>query len=97
MPLFRLDDELKHGMRRPLLASLVLLGLLCVSIMLGLTVPFAAAGYVEIGIAGVMVVVVLLMSMELGHESAVVRVFAGVSFFWLAILFGMTMQDYWTR
>ena len=40
---------------------------------------------------------VLLTSMELGHESPVVRLFAGLSFFWLAILFGMTMQDYLTR
>ena len=97
MALIRVDEELRRGLRTPFLGTLALLGLLAVSVVLGLTVPFAAAGYVEIGIAMVMVVVVLLTSMELGHESTVVRLFAGLGFFWLAILFGMTMQDYLTR
>ena len=97
MALIRIDEELRQGLRTPFLGTLALLGLLTVSLLLGFTVPFAAAGYVEIGIAAAMVVVVLLTSMELGHESPVVRLFAGISFFWLAILFGMTMQDYLTR
>ena len=97
MALIRLDDALKQGLRRPFQGTVVLLVLLTVNLVLGFTVPFAAAGYVEIGIAAVMVVVVLLLSMELGHESPIVRLFACLSFFWLAILFGMTMQDYLTR
>ncbi len=97
MPLVRLDDELRKGLRLPLFGTVTLLVLLGCSVLLGFTVPFAAAGYVEIGIAVVMVVVVLLTSMELEHESAIVRLFAGLGFFWLLILFGMTMQDYLTR
>ena len=97
MRLVRLDPELVAGLRRPLIGTVMLLVLLGCSVLLGFTVPFAAAGYVEIGIALVMVGVVLLGSMELEHESAIVRLFAGLSFFWLLILFGMTMQDYLTR
>lgn len=97
MRMVRLDAELRKGLRLPLLGTAVLLVLLGCSVVLGLTVPFAAAGYVEIGIAVVMVGVVLFTSMELEHESAIVRLFAGMSFFWLLILFGMTMQDYLTR
>lgn len=97
MALVRLDEELRRGLRLPVIGTVLLLGLLACSVALGFTVPFAAAGYVEIGIAVVMVGVVLLTSMELEHESAIVRLFAGMGFFWLLILFGMTMQDYLTR
>ena len=44
-----------------------------------------------------MVLVVLIFSMELIHEPPLMRLFSAISFFWVAILFSMTLLDYLTR
>jgi cytochrome c oxidase subunit 4 len=92
-----LDPELRTRLRVPAIASVALLLLLGVNVLLGLTLPFTAAGYVEIGVAAVMVAIVLLYTMEIRHEDGLIRLFSALGFFWLLILFGMTSIDYFSR
>ena len=91
------DPEVREAMRGPVITTGVLLCLLAVEVLLATTTPFHACGYVEMGIAAVMVVIVLTFSMELTHAPPLVRLFSILGFFWLAILFGITMIDYLTR
>lgn len=93
----RIDPELRRQLRVPLIASMALLILLGINVLLGLTVPFAAAGYVEIGIAGIMVAIVLLFTMEVRHDPGLIRLFSVLGFFWVALLFGLTSLDYLSR
>ncbi len=44
-----------------------------------------------------MVVTILLFSMEVRHEPPLVKLFAGIGFFWVGILFTMTLVDYLSR
>ena len=92
-----IDPKVREVMRGPVITTGVLLALLAVEVLLAMTTPFRAAGYVELGIAAVMVVIVLTFSMELTHAPPLVRLFSILGFFWLAILFGITMIDYLTR
>ena len=88
-----LDPKTREVMRGPAITTAVLLALLGAEVLLALTTPFAACGYVEIAIAAVMVVIVLTYSMELTHAPPLIRLFSILGFFWLAILFGITMTD----
>ncbi len=92
-----IDPKTREVMRGPVITTGVLLCLLAVNLVLGTTIPFAWAGYAEIGVAAIMVMIVLAFSMELMHASPLVRLFSILGFFWLAILFGITMIDYLTR
>ena len=92
-----IDPKVREVMRGPVITTAVLLCLLAAEILLATTTPFPACGYVELGIAAVMVVIVLAFSMELTHAPPLVRLFSILGFFWLAILFGITMIDYLTR
>ncbi|WP_280138138.1 MULTISPECIES: hypothetical protein [unclassified Methylobacterium] len=40
-----------------------------------------------------MAAIIIRVSMAVRHEPPLVRLFAGVGFFWVAILFGMTLTD----
>ena len=93
----KIDPQLRARMRGPFVTSLVLLLLLGVNVLLGTTQPFAASGYVEMGIAGVMVAIVLLFSMEVVHDAPLLRLFSVLGFFWVALLFGLTALDYLSR
>jgi cytochrome c oxidase subunit 4 len=44
-----------------------------------------------------MVLTVLLVSMEMIEEPPLVRVFSALGFFWVMIMFGMTLTDYLYR
>lgn len=92
-----IDPKTREVMRGPVIVTCVLLCLLTVEILLATTTPFPACGYVELGIAAVMVMIVLTFSMELTHAPPLVRLFSILGFFWLAILFGIMMIDYLTR
>ena len=48
-------------------------------------------------IAATMVATVILFAMEALEEPPIIRLFAGLGFFWVAILFSLTMIDYATR
>ncbi|WP_238312808.1 oxidase [Methylobacterium crusticola] len=94
------DDErrvLRAHMRVPVLTAGALLGLLGVNVALGATLPFAHVWILELMVATAMVVTILWVSMEVRHEPPLVRLFAGIGFFWVGILFAMTLTDYLTR
>jgi cytochrome c oxidase subunit 4 len=100
-PLASLSDEdralLRRHLRTPVLTFLALLGLLAVNVTLGATLPIAHVWAVELAVVTVMVAIILLVSMEIRHEPPLVRLFAGLGFFWVAILIGMTLTDYLAR
>ncbi len=83
-------------MRVPLMVFAALLALLAGNVLLG-QIAFGGAGYVEAAIAGVMVLLVLLFSMELILEPPIIRFFGLLGFLWVAIMFAMTLTDYLTR
>ncbi len=87
---------LRH-MRVPAITLLVLLALLVTNVFLGATLPFHGAYIVEGVVTLCMVLTVLLVSMEIIHEPPLIRLFSAVGFFWVAIMFGMTMVDYLSR
>ena len=74
-----------------------LLGLLGINLILGATLPFSGASIVEAVVVVCMVLLVLLVSMEVLEEPPLVRLFAGLGFFWVGILFTMTLVDYLSR
>ena len=88
---------LRKRLRTPLLTFLALLALLAVNVTLGATLPFAQVWIVELLVVAVMVALILLVSMEVIHEPPLIRLFAGLGFFWVAIMVGMTLTDYLAR
>ena len=87
---------LRH-MRTPLLSFAVLMALLAINVVLGASLPFGAVWLLELLVTACMVLIVLLVSMEVFHEPPLVRLFASLGFFWVCIMFGMTMVDYLSR
>jgi cytochrome c oxidase subunit 4 len=100
-PLARLSPEdralLQQRLRTPFLTFLALLGLLSVNVTLGATLPFAHAWIAELAVVGAMVAIILLVSMEVRKEPPLIRLFSGLGFFWVCILFGMTLTDFLAR
>lgn len=90
-------DLLRRRLRGPVLTFLALMSLLAVNVTLGATRPFEQVWIVELLVVAAMAAIILLVSMEVRHEPPLVRLFAGVGFFWVAILFGMTLTDYLAR
>ena len=84
-------------MRAPVFSFVALLLLLGLNVALGATLPFRGAGYLEAAVVIVMVLTVLLVSMQVTQEPPVIKLFAGLGFFWLLIMFGMTLVDYLSR
>ncbi len=84
-------------MRPAVFSFIALLALLSVNVTLGATLPFTWAYIVEGVVLACMVLAVLLVSMEVLHEPPLMRLFAGLGFFWVAILFTMTLVDYLSR
>ncbi|MEX2175555.1 MAG: cytochrome C oxidase subunit IV family protein [Pirellulaceae bacterium] len=52
---------------------------------------------VAAGIASVKAVLILLYFMHVRYSRPLIWLVAGAGFFWLAILFGLTLSDYLTR
>jgi cytochrome c oxidase subunit 4 len=100
-PLHALDAKdralLRSRLRTPVRTFLALLALLAVNVGLGATRPFEQVWLLELAVVGAMAAIIVLVSMEVRHEPPLVRLFAGVGFFWVAILFGMTLTDYLAR
>ena len=88
---------LRERLRTPFITLVALLLLLGVNVLLGALLPFRQVWMVEAAVALAMVVMVLWASMELPQEPPIIRFFALVGFFWVAILFTMTLVDYLTR
>ena len=84
-------------MRTPAITFVFLLLLLGVNVFLGRTLPFRGAYIVEALVTACMVLTVILISMEVVREPPLIRLFSAVGFFWVAIMFGMTLVDYMSR
>lgn len=97
-PLSEADRRLLWSkMRTPAIVLVVLMLMLGTIVLLGAWMPFRQAWIIEAVLTLLMVGTVLIVSMELGSEPPIIRFFAVVGFFWVAILFGMTLLDYFTR
>jgi cytochrome c oxidase subunit 4 len=92
-----LPPALRSRARMPLVVLVVSLLLLGVNVLLGALDPHGNIWIVEVLVAMTMVAIVILFSMELLEQPGIVRVFAGLGFFWVAILFTLTLIDYTTR
>ncbi len=88
---------LRERLRTPLITVAALLLLLGANVVLGAVLPFRQVWMVEAAVTLAMVAIVLWASMELPQEPPIIRFFALVGFFWVAILFTMTLVDYLTR
>ncbi len=88
---------LRERLRTPLVTLAALLLLLGMNVVLGVWLPFRQVWMVEAAVTLAMVAIVLWASMELPQEPPIIRFFALVGFFWVAILFTMTLVDYLTR
>ena len=98
--MFGTSDErriLWQHMREPVLTAGALLVMLGINVVLGATLPFPNVWIVELAVAGAMVATILWFSMEVRHEPPLVKLFAGIGFFWVGILFTMTLVDYLSR
>jgi len=84
-------------MRLPTISFAALLGLLAINVTLGATTPFRWAWMIEAGVTLCMVLVVLLVSMEVWRDTPLIRVFSMLGFFWVLIMFSMTLTDYLGR
>jgi len=84
-------------MRVPLLGFIALLGLLAINVALGAIVNFRGSWVVEACVTVCMVGVVLLLSMDVREASPLIRLFSGLGFFWVLIMFTMTLTDYLWR
>ncbi len=91
----RLDEELRAQLRTPALIWVALMALLCVISAVGVLAP--RWWELELACMGLMVGIVIIFSMEMLRHQPIVRLFSVLGFFWVAILFGLTMLDYLTR
>jgi cytochrome c oxidase subunit IV len=82
------------------LCALIFIALL---VLRGVTV---VVGQVELGpwnffaataIATIKAVLILLFFMRVSYGTPLLKLMAGAGFFWLALLFGLTLNDYLTR
>lgn len=92
-----MPEDLRQALRTPLLTMAALLALLGVNVLLGIFFINGRAWMAEVCVAAGMIAIVLLVAMEALHEPPLTRLLAGAGFFWVAILFGLTMMDYLTR
>ena len=84
-------------MRPPVFSFVLLVVLLSVNVILGATLPFSWTYIAEGVVLACMVLTVLLVSMEVLHEPPLMQLFAGLGFFWVAIMFTMILVDYLSR
>lgn len=56
-----------------------------------------ANNVVALTIAFTKAILVLLFFMHVRHSTRMTMITAAAGFFWLALLLGITMMDYWTR
>ena len=90
-------QKLWRHMRTPLRSFIAMICLLGITVLCGATVPVRWIWIVEALSTLTMVVIIVAVSMEVLREPPLIRVFSVVGFFWVAILFGMTLTDYLSR
>lgn len=91
------DESLRERMRTPALVWLALMLLLSAISAIGVFAPHGHWWVLEVACLATMVALVIVFSMEMLRHQPIVRLFSFLGFFWVAILFGMTMIDYLTR
>ena len=89
--------DLWHHMRAPLMTFGALLVFLAVNLFAGWMQPFPHVWIAELAVLVVMIATVLLFSMEVIEDPALVKFFSILGFCWVAILFAMTLIDYLGR
>ena len=90
--------DVRRHLRMPFLAFIGLLLLLGINTALAFLAPdWPWSWIVQVLVAAVMVTIVILFSMEVIEQPPIIRLFSGLGFFWVAILFGLSMVDYATR
>jgi len=82
---------------RLILCWIVLLMLLALTVTLAYQPLGAFNFFVAVAIATIKIGLVMIIFMELGSRSGLVRAFAGAGFFWLAILLWLGLMDFVTR
>lgn len=85
------------NLRGPLVvygANLLLLGAI---LLLAFFAPQGMRPYAIPALALVQAMLILLIGMELHHDAPLIRLFAGIGGFWLAILLTLSLFDYLTR
>ncbi len=98
-----MSDDLTTGrfvrekLRTPMVVLGVLLLLLGTETLIGATHTTGFAWCFEFACALTMVALVLVFSMEMFRHQPIVRLFSGLGFFWVGILFSLIMVDYLTR
>ena len=88
---------LREALRQPVLTFLALIGLLAVNVATGYLQPFPLVWMLNLGVMVLMIATVLLFSMEVIREPALVRFFSILGFCWVGILLTMTLIDYLNR
>ena len=97
MTMMNLPPALRRRARMPLLVLIASLLLLGINVLLGALDPHGFVWVVEVLITMAMIVIILLFSMEILEQPGITRVFGGLGFFWVAILFSLTLVDYLNR
>lgn len=92
-----MSPELRERLRTPFFTWLALLALLGTNVILGVFFVGNRVWIVEAFIAAGMVAIVIMFAMEAHKEPPLIRLFSVLGFFWVAILFSLTMVDYATR
>ena len=92
-----MPPELRRRLKTPLFTLIALLAMLGVNVLLGSFFIAGRVWIVEVFIAVAMVATVMFFAMEIWKEPPIVRLFSGIGFFWVAILFALTMMDYANR
>lgn len=92
-----MDPELKRVLRTPIITTIALLLMLLLNGLLGYFFIANRTWIIEVLVATAMVATVITVTMEAHKEPGIIRLFSGVGFFWVAILFALTMVDYATR
>lgn len=85
----------------PIRTYVVIVSLLFMLTALTVTAAFVHIGHlntpIALGIAVVKASLVVLFFMHVRYNTPLMWVFAGAGFFWLMIMFALTMQDYVSR
>ena len=90
-------QALKHALREPVLTFLALIGLLTINVVTGYLQPFPQVWMLNLGVMALMIATVLLFSMEVIREPALICFFSVLGFCWVGILMTMTLIDYTNR
>lgn len=92
-----MEHELRRALVQPILTLCALMALLLLDALLGYFFIANRTWIIEAFVSIAMGIVILMFSMEGLKDPALMRLFTFVGFFWLCILFALTMVDYATR